>query len=376
VPEPEPVVVVGAAILRDGRLLAARRSAPPDVAGRWELPGGKVDEGETEVAALVRECREELGVEVEPGDPLGPETRLKDDYVLRVRLATLRDGEPAPLEDHDALRWLGPEELEEVDWLEADRPLVGVIRELLLDGAPLVGGRVGGVVRVGWTVRRPTGPWTPAVHSLLEHLRAAGVSALPRPLGLDVRGREVLSLLPGSPVVPSSYDPRLLADLGAWLRRVHDASRTYGGPTRWRRGEVPLTRGRVVCHNDLNPTNVLVEDGRLSGVLDWDMSAPGRPVEDLAFAAWMWVLRDPAYGVEEEARRVGALATAYGMPAERVVRAVPPRMRGAVRWIRRGAAQGDAGLQRLVTAGVPEEVEAGLAAYAQRQESVLAALAA
>ena len=73
---------------------------------------------------------------------------------------------------------------------------------------------------------------------------------------------------------------------------------------------------------------------------------------------------------------MGALAAAYGMPAERVLAGVAPRMRGAVRWIRRGAAHGDAGLRRLVTAGVPEEVEAGLAAYAQRHESVLAALAA
>lgn len=376
---PEPVVVVGAALVRDGRLLAARRSAPADVAGRWELPGGKVDPGETEVAALVRECREELGVEVRPGERLGPESPLKEGYVLRVWLATLVDGEPAPLEDHDALRWLAPEELGEVDWLEADRPVVDVVRELLLDGSPLVGGRVGGVgdvVRVGWTVRRPTGPWTSAVHALLAHLRAAGVPAVPRPLGTDARGREVLSLLPGRPAAPSSYEPGLLADLGGWLRRVHDVSRTYGGPSRWRRGVVPLTGGRVVCHNDLNPTNVLVEDGRLSGVVDWDMAAPGRPVEDLAFAAWMWVLREPAYGVAEEARRVGTLAVAYGMPAARVLGAVEPRMRGAVRWIRRGAAEGDAGLQRLVTAGVPEEVEAGLAAYAERQESVLAALAA
>ena len=57
------IVVVAAAIVRDGRVLAARRTQPANVAGRWELPGGKVDPGETPEQALVRELREELGIE-------------------------------------------------------------------------------------------------------------------------------------------------------------------------------------------------------------------------------------------------------------------------------------------------------------------------
>ena len=367
---------MGAALVRDGRLLAARRSAPADVAGRWELPGGKVDPGESESAALVRECREELGVEVVAGEGVGPEVPLKDGYVLRARLARLAGGEPAPLEDHDALRWLGPEELDEVDWLDADRPVVAVVRERLLDGSALPGGRVGGVVRVGWTVRRPTGPWTPAVHALLDHCRATGVPAVPRPLGTDERGREVLSFLPGAAASAGPGDPALLADLGAWLRVMHDAGRTYGGPSRWRRGDVSLGPGRVVCHHDLSPANVLVDGGRLSGVVDWDMAAPGRPVEDLALAAWMWVLRDAVLGIAEEARRVRLLADAYGMPVAEVLAAVEPRMRGAVRWIRRGAGLGDPGLRRLVHAGVPEEVESGLDGLADRLPDLLAAAVA
>ena len=70
-------LVVGAAVVRDGRLLAARRTTPPEAAGRWELPGGKVDAGESPDAALVREIREELGCAVNvdrwlPGEqPIG-----------------------------------------------------------------------------------------------------------------------------------------------------------------------------------------------------------------------------------------------------------------------------------------------------------------
>ncbi|MFI6942124.1 (deoxy)nucleoside triphosphate pyrophosphohydrolase [Streptomyces sp. NPDC050418] len=121
----ERIVVVGAALWHEGRMLAARRSAPPELAGRWELPGGKVEEGERPEEALVRELREELGVEAEPVERIPGEWPLgRPPYVLQVWSATLLSGEPAPLEDHDALRWLGPDELDAVDWLDQDRPAV------------------------------------------------------------------------------------------------------------------------------------------------------------------------------------------------------------------------------------------------------------
>ena len=120
-------VVVGAAIVRDRLVLAARRiNGPPG----WEFPGGKVEPGETDAAALVRECREELGVTVAVGASLG-ETALPADRVLRVYLAGLSSGEPRPLADHDALRWLGSDELGDVAWLPADRPFLDAVREVL-----------------------------------------------------------------------------------------------------------------------------------------------------------------------------------------------------------------------------------------------------
>ncbi|GHG27766.1 (deoxy)nucleoside triphosphate pyrophosphohydrolase [Streptomyces zaomyceticus] len=121
----DPVVVVVAGALYDrGRLLAARRSAPVELAGRWELPGGKLEPGESPEEALIRELREELGVEVEPGERIPGEWPLKPGYVLRVWTARLLSGEPRPLEDHDALRWLSRSELDSVDWLDQDRPAV------------------------------------------------------------------------------------------------------------------------------------------------------------------------------------------------------------------------------------------------------------
>ncbi|MFC9925628.1 (deoxy)nucleoside triphosphate pyrophosphohydrolase [Streptomyces sp. NPDC127190] len=123
---PEPVVVVGAALFDGGRLLAARRSAPAELAGRWELPGGKVEPGERPEDALVRELREELGVDAEPVERVPGEWPLRAPYVFRVWTARLRPGSaaPRPLEDHDDLRWLGPDEIWDVAWLDQDVPAV------------------------------------------------------------------------------------------------------------------------------------------------------------------------------------------------------------------------------------------------------------
>ncbi|MFE5403525.1 (deoxy)nucleoside triphosphate pyrophosphohydrolase [Streptomyces sp. NPDC004596] len=130
-------VVVGAALLDAGRLLAARRSAPPELAGRWELPGGKVEPGERPEDALTRELAEELGIDAEPVERVPGEWPLKSPYVLRVWTARLRPGSaaPRPLQDHDELRWLTPERLWEVPWLEQDVPAVREVAARLAAGA-------------------------------------------------------------------------------------------------------------------------------------------------------------------------------------------------------------------------------------------------
>ncbi|MFG3368160.1 (deoxy)nucleoside triphosphate pyrophosphohydrolase [Streptomyces sp. NPDC048156] len=123
----EPTVVVAAALHESGSLLAARRSAPPELAGRWELPGGKVEPGEDPRQALLRELREELGIGAELVARVPGEWPLKPGYVLRVWTARLLSGRPRPLEDHDELRWLGPDEIWSVDWLDQDVPAVKAV---------------------------------------------------------------------------------------------------------------------------------------------------------------------------------------------------------------------------------------------------------
>ena len=127
------VPVVGAAVIRGGRVLASRRTGPPRLAGLWEFAGGKVEDGESDVEALTRELREELGCEAEIGDRIGPDLLIGDTAVMGVYLATLISGEPQ-LRDHDAHRWLRADELDEVAWIPVDAPVVEVLRQLLNPG--------------------------------------------------------------------------------------------------------------------------------------------------------------------------------------------------------------------------------------------------
>jgi 8-oxo-dGTP diphosphatase len=132
---PAPRLVVGAALCADGRFLAARRTSPAAAAGRWEFPGGKVEPGETEQAALVRELREELGVEAAVTARIPGAWPVRRDLVLHIWLAHLTSGTPRPLQDHDELRWLTPAQAFTVPWLDQDLPAVHWLSEHLAGGA-------------------------------------------------------------------------------------------------------------------------------------------------------------------------------------------------------------------------------------------------
>jgi 8-oxo-dGTP diphosphatase len=126
-------VVVAALIERDGLILAARRTAPTALAGRWEFPGGKVEAGESDAEALVRECREELGVEVVVGARVGPQYETADGVMLvRTYRAVLQPGEdPAAVDSHDVLLWVDPRSVEAraLAWLDGDLLILDALGE-------------------------------------------------------------------------------------------------------------------------------------------------------------------------------------------------------------------------------------------------------
>ena len=127
------MILVVAAALYDarGRVLIAQRPQGRHQAGRWEFPGGKVAPGESEAAALARELREELGIEVTASRPF---MRLEHSYAdrsveLSMWIVERFAGAPRSLENQE-LRWVAPADLGQADLLEADRPFVEALRDL------------------------------------------------------------------------------------------------------------------------------------------------------------------------------------------------------------------------------------------------------
>lgn len=174
-------------------------------------------------------------------------------------------------------------------------------REQLLAGA----GKGRQVWRVGGTVRRETGPWTPAVHALLRYLEAVGFDGAPRVLGIDAHGREVLTFIDGQEGRHVRHDAPTLTAVGQLIRRFHDAVEGFQPPrdSQWRSAR-PGGAGDgspIICHNDLAPYNTIYRARSPVAFIDWDLAAPAPAIRDVAHAAWAFV---PLY-TDEDCARIG-----------------------------------------------------------------------
>ena len=195
---------------------------------------------------------------------------------------------------------------------------------------PLSGGNISsGVVRVGDTVRRPTGPWTPAVHALLNHLHGVGFRAAPRPLGIDEEGREVLTFIPGDVAWPNPFHQLdgddQLRHVAYLIRDYHDAVAGFVPPpdAQWQ-ALIPADGDEIIAHHDLAPWNLIVNDHQWA-FIDWDVAAPGTRLWDLAYAAHGFVplSADPAFRQVDAGHRLRVIADGYGLTERQRLDIVP-----------------------------------------------------
>jgi thiamine kinase-like enzyme len=252
----------------------------------------------------------------------------------------------------------------------------------------LAGGDVNVVVRVGETVRRPVGPWSPAVHALLRHFEAAGFDGAPRFLGIDDEGREVLSYVGGdAALAPAPSEDDVLRELGHLLRRSHDAQRGFerAGDATWQAFPGDPCVGEVVCHNDLFWPNVVFRNRRPFALIDWDLAAPAPRLYDVASAANYWVPLRPddqaeAWGLPTADRgpRLRLLCDAYGLDEEdrdRLLDVVAHCNRlGYAAHERLGGLERRPGWREMWDAGSGAEMQARIAWFEAERDNLLAFL--
>jgi hypothetical protein len=252
---------------------------------------------------------------------------------------------------------------------------------------PLTGGTLSSVVRVGDTVRRPVRPWTPTIHAVLRHIRDRGFELAPEPLGVDETGREMVSYIPGATVGWSLpwpdwiRDEDLLAAIGVATARYHRAVADFrpAVPVPWQSGPAALQPSELVCHHDLAPYNVVAVNGKLRGIIDWDLAGPGTAVSDLAFVAWQWVPLQGPFVTRflgwthppNRPRRLRLLLDAYGLDDRTgFIDAVVARVRYNRSIMIRRAAEGDQAYQALVDGGHVAGMDGALSYLAEHGPSL------
>lgn len=181
-------------------------------------------------------------------------------------------------------------------------------------------------IRVGDTVRRPWQPWHRPVRALLEHLHTAQFTAVPKVLGVDDKGRDVVKWVKGNagvePVSPEVASDQALVAIASLIRRFHDATTTF----RWEADDWnpllgdPTGSAEIVCHNDLSSYNIIYHRAEPIALIDWEFASPGSRLWDLAYACvWLVPLHAPEYcqsagwGIVEYPRRLRLFCDSYGL---------------------------------------------------------------
>jgi hypothetical protein len=222
-----------------------------------------------------------------------------------------------------------------------------------LDGGTANAGKV---VRVGPHVLRPSSPHSGSIHAFLRAVRHAGFDGAASPVGIDDDGRERFVFIEGEvPLVPYpdwSQSDTALASVAGLLRGLHDAARGFDPQgLSWNDALADPAGGTLVCHNDVELSNVVFRDGIAAALLDFEFAAPGRPVYDLAHLARLCVPIDDDFDQSrlgwrpaDRHARLRLVADAYGLDRDGrtgLLAAIPDAIARVEAAVRRSVDAGD-----------------------------------
>ncbi|MGZ9584290.1 phosphotransferase [Paenibacillus marinisediminis] len=239
----------------------------------------------------------------------------------------------------------------------------------------LKGGNVNHIVRIGNTVRRPTGDWSPSVHELLKHLEKQGFEGAPRFLGIDDSGREILTFVTGDVAQPELepyiWSDETLAGLACLLRQFHDATQsfTFNSEDKWQLKYANEAEYEVICHNDAAFYNLVNRNGEPAALIDFDMAGPGPRLWDIAYTLYTSVplggfTPDRSSGTmdivayqrdkhaAERRRRIQLFFESYGIPVPNNLQEwIIQRLIVLCDTIKKFAANGNEAFQKMIDEG-------------------------
>ena len=234
----------------------------------------------------------------------------------------------------------------------------------------LTGGNISNVYRLGDTVRRELKPDSTKIHKLLKHLENNGFSYAPKFLGIDEKGREILSFIEGEagndPLKKYMWSDDVLREIAKMLRLYHDAVSDFPLSNDWTPIDNTPQKMEVLCHNDFARYNIIFNGEKPIGIIDFDVAGPGPRLWDIAYTLYTCVplsrfyisetgeevYYDPLHDANRIKQRVSLFFESYGKEmGEDYLEMVLLRLEGLCKTIIRKASEGDIAFSNMVDEG-------------------------
>jgi hypothetical protein len=243
----------------------------------------------------------------------------------------------------------------------------------------LTGGNVSKVYRSAETVRRELKPDSPEIHKLLKHLENNSFSYAPKFLGIDEKGREILSFIEGEagnyPLKEYMWSDDVLIEIAKMLRLYHDSVSDFSFDG-WESIDNTPQPFEVLCHNDFAIYNIIFNHQKPVGVIDFDLAGPGPRLWDIAYTLYTCVplsrvyhsetgeavYYDPLKDADRIKQRVKLFFESYGIEGmeKGFLEMVLLRLEGLCKYMIKKASEGDAAFQKMIDEGHLEHYQSDI----------------